>query len=405
MGIKKIVVISLLIGIFGFGIYYFSSSQLRPKEAALDIPEGMTRYDIAELIGRELWWNEKEKNAFAFAYAQVSWDAFNAEALSIFSEEFDWNEAEEEVFLTQSTKYFEPEYDFLSRVYAPGSYVVPGTSSPAQIAEIFIERFKSEAEENLESAVKNHISEEDRLKIRDLVRSEVDLLPDLVPLPASDLQIKKENGNTYLLFSTIYFNQGNGPLELRIDESLAHTRRDINRDVFQRIYQVDGGYRDRPSGNFLWHQEHLHYHFADFVTYDLEAVDAPAIEELSGARQKSTFCVRDVSNVELELPNRDSDARYKICGRKLQGISVGWADTYFYTYPDQRLNVTGLASGVYKLSFVVNPDDRFDELSLENNISSVLFRMNPDAGTLEILEETPKEYPVVEHVYEEQVFE
>lgn len=44
--------------------------------------------------------------------------------------------------------------------------------------------------------------------------------------------------------------------------------------------------RQRPAGTFLWHQEHLHYHFADFAVYDLEAIqtDEPP-PDLSGVRQ------------------------------------------------------------------------------------------------------------------------
>ncbi|MDP4020958.1 MAG: hypothetical protein Q8P58_02890, partial [Candidatus Adlerbacteria bacterium] len=129
-----------------------------------------------------------------------------------------------------------------------------------------------------------------------------DLLPDLLPLPPRDLKLEKlENGRVFLYFSTTYYNQGRGTMELRADPATAGIREDIERDVLQRIYQAGGEYREKAVGTFLWHQEHLHYHYTDFITYDLEPVDAPQTEDLSGNLVKSTFCLRDVSRVILDL--------------------------------------------------------------------------------------------------------
>src|SRR3989344_8450394 len=158
-----------------------------------------------------------------------------------------------------------------------------------------------------------------------------DLLPDLVPLPPQDVKIQvRDDGAVMLLFSTTYYNQGRGPVELRADPRTKGVRADIERDILQRIYRKDESYREKTVGHFMWHQEHQHYHFADFVTYDLEAVDAPNHPDLSGVRSKSTFCLRDVSRVEMELPYRAEEAAYWVCYKEIQGVSVGWGDTYFY---------------------------------------------------------------------------
>src|SRR5690606_35651816 len=102
-----------------------------------------------------------------------------------------------------------------------------------------------------------------------LVRGERELLPDLVPLPPRDLVLTETKNGVLLSFSTIYYNQGDGPLELRADPATTDIPGDVERNVFQRIYREDGTYRDRQAGTFLWHAPHLHYHFADFVVYDL----------------------------------------------------------------------------------------------------------------------------------------
>jgi hypothetical protein len=242
--------------------------------------------------------------------------------------------------------------------------------------------------------------------VEELVNRELELLPDLIPLPAKDLVVEKVGSDVLLRFSTIYFNQGRGPLELIGDPRLKGLRQDMTRDVLQRIYREDGSYRERVAGTFLWHQEHLHYHFDDFVTYDLEAVDVKNPPDLSGVRTKSTFCIRDVSKVDpnYSIENRRKEAKYLICGKEMQGISVGWGDTYFYNYVDQNLNITDLPSGKYRLTFVANPEGVFDEVTRDNNKSSVLMEIDMQKLTVKVLSEEPANLPPVEHIYEEQVF-
>lgn len=231
-----------------------------------------------------------------------------------------------------------------------------------------------------------------------------DLLPDLLPLPPRDLKVEKVGSQVLLYFSTTYYNQGRGTMELRADPATAGIRADIERDVLQRIYRADGTHRQKPVGTFLWHQEHLHYHFTDFITYDLEPVEAPPGGDLSGNLVKSTFCLRDVSRVFLDNASSSPDATYEICGKELQGVSVGWGDTYYWNYPDQALDITELASGTYRLTFIANPAQRLEEVRYDNNRSSTLFRLNMEALTIEVLEEVPNKTPEIEHVYLDDPF-
>lgn len=227
-----------------------------------------------------------------------------------------------------------------------------------------------------------------------------ELLPDLVPLPARDLEIKKtDDGRTFLLFSTTYFNQGSGALELRGDGEGDEKKNGVERKVLQRIYRSDGGYRDMEVGTFSWHEEHTHYHFSTFIEYDLEPVDAPNHVDLSGSRVKGTFCVRDVSRVDLELANRALEAAYKVCDDDLQGVSVGWGDTYYYTYPNQSIDISSLRTGTYRMKFFVNPHSRLQELSYDNNTSGAFFSLDMEKGTVKVMDETPKDLPNVEHVH------
>ncbi len=232
---------------------------------------------------------------------------------------------------------------------------------------------------------------------------DTELLPDLVPLPPQDLAIVEEAEGTMLRFSATYYNQGFGPLELHADPEMAGTREDVDRDILQRIYRADGSYRDRRAGVFLWHEEHRHFHFSDFALYTLKPVDQTEDIEDESLNTKATFCVRDVSIVHMRLKNRADEAGYRTCGRELQGVSVGWGDSYLAAYPGQSFNISALPSGTYRLVFHVNPLLRFYEERVENNSSNVLISINKETGTVEVLEENPRQSPAVEHLYLEQV--
>lgn len=227
-----------------------------------------------------------------------------------------------------------------------------------------------------------------------------EMLPDLVPMPAADLTLMEgEDGELRLLFSTTYLNQGRGTLELRADPTTKGIRDDIDRDVLQRIFLRNGDYRDKVVGTFLWHQTHLHYHYQDFIVYDLEVEQGENLEELSGILQKSTFCLRDISRVLSPVEGKKEEATYKICGKELQGVSVGWGDTYYYNYPDQALNIESLPSGTYRLNFFANPEKRIDELSYSNNTSYVVFTYDKENRKIEVIKEFPENLPEIEHIH------
>jgi len=402
--ISLIIIVGLGFIVLGyFGVFALIEKKAAAKEMVLEIPVGLDRIGIAEIIGNALSWDPERKQIFAGVFAQMQWAAFNRDLIEIFTQEYDWGDKERITFATQSTQYLKPEFDFLSTAYVPGEYILDHDFTAPHISELLILRIKENSGDDFQQFLKSILKSEALEKVAFFVEREQELLPDLVPLPAEDLDLEIVDGKTLLRFSTIYYNQGKGPLELRADQSTAGIREDIERNVFQRIYTIDGGYRDSHSGTFLWHQEHLHYHFADFITYALELEADISIASLVSA-SKSTFCVRDVSLVDLELADRASEAKYLICGKELQGISVGWGDTYFYTYPDQNIDLTEIPSGIYTLVFQVNPDKRFEELIEENNTSRVTFSYSKEEGTITVIERDPVVAPTVEHVYEEQVF-
>jgi len=217
------------------------------------------------------------------------------------------------------------------------------------------------------------------------------LMPDIVAIPPQDLVLKQTDGKTNLLFTTSYWNKGRGPLELIPDQSVKGIQADHERNIYQRIYSLDGDYTERLSGKFLWHSPHLHYHFQDFAVYELEPLGNPltgaSIPKVDKQSQKSTFCIRDSEPIDLSHPGADKAASYTICGKERQGISPGWADSYYYTYVDQKFDVTNFPKGTYRLTIKINPLNRFDEITKDNNIGEVIFDLDVTNNKLTILSE------------------
>lgn len=240
--------------------------------------------------------------------------------------------------------------------------------------------------------------------------SEDELLPDIRVFEPRDVKVVEKDDRTLLVFSTIYYNQGEGPLELVADPDTADEEGDVERSVFQNIYNNEDEIRQVQVGTFVWHGEHGHYHFSDFVDFRLEPTSKTtdehgvAADDIS-AKNKATFCVRDVSRVYAGVESAPDDAIYRVCDKEKQGVSVGWGDTYFFDYPDQDIDVTDLPAGEYRLVFEGNPERRFRESNHENNVSWALIELDPESQTVDVLELEPSDPPEVEHLYPEQDFE
>ncbi len=257
--------------------------------------------------------------------------------------------------------------------------------------------------------------------------------PDISPFAPSDLQLVNRGGRALLLFTTTLWNKGRGPIELN-----ATTGNSTGNEVYetaQRIILPNGQVRDKVVGNLFWHAPHGHFHYDDFASYVLEilpsaglspnfltspisqvapapAVWTPGLEpelphthaaalpgdlvpipQVQGTSvvnpqvvNKSTFCFFE--NQRILLPTEGvskSTKTYNICGKFKQGISVGWADVYPYTLPDQNFDVTDLPAGVYRIAFVLDPHLHLMETNRANNVGVSFVYINPPAGTMQVL--------------------
>jgi hypothetical protein len=200
------------------------------------------------------------------------------------------------------------------------------------------------------------------------------LTPNLKPLPASNFSLVAEGtGESTLRFSTTSWNNGAGRLQLEAGSvETPPGATDLKQKVYQRIFNPDGTSSLFFADWFEWHQGHNHFHFDDYALYELQPVNAPGGSARTG--QKTTFCVMDTTKIDGSLPGAPTSAVYSTCGNQIQGMSVGWGDTYGSSLAGQEIDFTDNADGIYQLKISIDPNKKIIE-SNENesdNASCVL---------------------------------
>lgn len=210
-----------------------------------------------------------------------------------------------------------------------------------------------------------------------------ELLPDIRALPASDLSVEVDFfGRTILRLAATTWNAGDGPLELVAGETGVGAGKNKQR-VYQRIYYADGSYVDRRAGDFEWHPSHNHFHFGDYATYILQLAGSSGGSARTS--NKTTFCVMDTELIDRHWPGASRKAYYTTCGDQIQGMSVGWGDTYGSQIPGQEIDLTDLQDGDYTLQIVADPKNLLDETDETNNSSCMLLHISVTDLTVDVL--------------------
>ena len=104
----------------------------------------------------------------------------------------------------------------------------------------------------------------------------------------------------------------------------------------------------------------------DVLSRDL--LNNPELQRHLVVGAKLGFCVIDVK--PAPIPGQHEPRKYLDCFSN-QGISVGWADEYFFLLDGQWIDVTDMPAGTYVLEAEVNAEHFFEEKDYSNNISAV----------------------------------
>ncbi|GHF00511.1 hypothetical protein GCM10017786_36700 [Amycolatopsis deserti] len=200
-----------------------------------------------------------------------------------------------------------------------------------------------------------------------------ELRPDLGMAPLTDVKVTTgPSGQRQLRFSATIVNVGRGPFEVEA----ARASVDAPFRVVQRVPRADGSRADVgvPAGLVYGGDGHDHWHIRDLETYQLVRLDGGVVS----VSAKAGFCFYDTNSYRRSLQGAPRSKVYPAsgCGKRdwlsvSMGLSVGWADRYAWTLPDQFVDITGLPDGHYRLLATADAQGLFVESDRTNNATWV----------------------------------
>jgi hypothetical protein len=228
------------------------------------------------------------------------------------------------------------------------------------------------------------------------------LLPDLVTLGISrhDIVVEKRGKHRFLRLSNTVGNRGNSPLDIVSDPPSGDCGEN-EYDAVQRFFvdsnlsgHYDEGDEMAEPGDWLhfgcmrFHDApgHLHWHVLDFARYQLRRAKTGRLVE----SKKVGFCVIDTEQPFPSLPGSPSKPYYpqgEGCGGLdkegvptppvSEGLSIGWADVYFFGLPGQSMEITDLHRGRYCLISKADPTNMIAESNDSNNTHTIRLKLRP----------------------------
>lgn len=198
-------------------------------------------------------------------------------------------------------------------------------------------------------------------------------LPDIIPLPASQMFTEGQNGHDYLVFGATVWDAGPAPLEV---QGFRQPNSDTM-DSWQYFYDHHGDvvgkarvgrmeYDSRPG--------HQHWHFRQFARYSLTDTNKSQVVR----SHKEAFCLAPTDPIDLLAPGAELNP-YQIglgsaCGSAnaiwvRESLPAGWGDTYYQWLPGQSFDISDLPNGRYFVKVQVNKNGNLYETDTSNNVS------------------------------------
>lgn len=208
--------------------------------------------------------------------------------------------------------------------------------------------------------------------------------------------IVSSQGKRLLKFPAVTVNIGAGPLEIHGYRS-TFTSKDWIASATTYYTSGDTESRSLPKIVFYFAGDgHNHWHIKDFDSYQVLDKSGATL----AASEKHGFCFednttfRDWSQKPKEHPLVPQDPVYKhesSCGEQrpdatsiVHGLSVGWADTYPTSLPDQAIDITDLPDGDYVARVKVDGQGLIKESNEGNNTASVGITLKGNRVTVDV---------------------
>jgi hypothetical protein len=211
------------------------------------------------------------------------------------------------------------------------------------------------------------------------------LLPDLAMGPIEDIAVgTTEIGDHRLRFAATIVNIGGGELVVRARRQWIGSEA---WSVEQWVQEKGGGYSARQTGASLIYggDGHNHWHVKQVEVHQIETLDG----EVLGRLVKQGFCFFDTDLYRPELEGAPEEHHWGARGcagnldtRVRMGLSVGWGDKYPWHLLDERIDITGLADGQYRIRQIADPNDEFEESDESNNETWVIIELGSTADGL-----------------------
>ncbi len=209
-------------------------------------------------------------------------------------------------------------------------------------------------------------------------------VPDLfTKVPFNVRLVAGKAASRKLYFANTIGNIGNGPLELRPENSsITGTTNAIQEIYTHGASKGPGGslilVSSATIGTFAFHPAHNHWHMGDFARYELRSINTDGTTgPVVATTSKFSFCMIDTDTIDSTLPHFGMGMAHS-CGQSTrQGVKVGMGDTYSASLPDQFIDIATIPDGTYRLVSVADPNTadrpggRMQETNDHNNAASV----------------------------------
>jgi Lysyl oxidase len=182
-------------------------------------------------------------------------------------------------------------------------------------------------------------------------------------------------GSRVLAFDSWVQNLGDVPLELVADDPQNPTT------ALQCVSWTGHVCREkRVVGEYVWHEEHAHFHFTDFADYQLRKLTPEgrpdySADGLLAISEKVSFCLVDGSLIDVLDP---APPFYLSCGPTLQGVSPKWADVYGTGTQGQNLPIEEFGDGRYALIVTMDYANRLYESDDTDNVVELTVEVSGD---------------------------